>query len=92
MSENLSEEILKQHLSKQEYEFFGDKFGNLKKALDTFFECRSMVLLEYLAKNHVECFVESSSGECVFWGDSGEYLTKEQLFHNFFIKPYNNES
>jgi hypothetical protein len=53
----------------------------VKNAMDEYWRVKSMELLEYMAKNNVECLYDNDQPS--FWVSSGEYLTKEQLFQNF---------
>jgi len=55
---------------------------NVLKALDEYFTQRSMELLEYMAKNEVECYVNPIEGKSYFLYNK-ELYTKDQLFENF---------
>lgn len=55
-------------------------------AMDEYMKERSLELLEYMAKNDVECEMlgDSDTGSVIpFFYYKGEFLTKEQLFENF---------
>lgn len=59
--------------------------GEIKQAMqiakDTYFEKRSMELLEYIAKEKIELEIENK--EVVCYLKNGEGLTMEELFKNF---------
>jgi len=52
-----------------------------KMAMDEYMKECCLELLEYMAKNKVQCGVDRK-GEMIFWY-AGEWLSKEQLFENF---------
>lgn len=52
-----------------------------KLMLDEYWEKRAMELLEYMAKNNIECF--SNEKGCVFLDKKHGYQTREELFKNF---------
>lgn len=90
-SKDIREEILKQEADKFNADFSVEiegVMGNyirvdvVKNSMDEYFERKSMQLLEYMAKNRIECH-EDKSGNIVFFQRNGEGLTKEQLFQNF---------
>lgn len=87
MSEDLREEILKQEYEKyygvQKYEDSNahNTYSEfMKNALDSFFERRSMELLEYMALNRVDCGCGENKDMFLY---KGECISKEELFQNF---------
>lgn len=59
----------------------GDPLDVAKDCMDTYMRETCLELLEYLAKNKVECGT-SPKHEGLFWF-GGEWLTSKQLFENF---------
>ncbi len=57
--------------------------GNIQviwDAMDEYMKATCLELLEYMAKNGIEC-IDSIKGYSFYY--RGQYLTKEQLFENF---------
>lgn len=52
----------------------------VKIALDTYMKATCLELLEYMAKNFVECERWADGGHFLF---DGEWITAQQLFENF---------
>lgn len=88
-SEDLREAIIQREYKKLSYQPYETSIiGNIEKdvifnAMDIYFTERSMELLEYMAKNQIECCTDENE-DATFWnGISKDTLTKEQLFENF---------
>ncbi len=73
------EEILEKHCG---YHYEQESFKNMVlPAMDEYMKQCCLELLEYMAKNQVDCGTYKNKDASFYF--KGEMLTKEQLFENF---------
>lgn len=78
-TEDLREKILNETLGDHTISMLS--ISDIYKAMDSYFEARSMELLEYMAKNEVNSEIDLAGLSSFYY--KGEWITREQLFQNF---------